>query len=163
MTAPYANPKGSAQASGTATPSDPSNQPGQYPASLFGVALPQGTGAPGTEGALSSNRLTDAAGEPGQYPATEPISGVTLGGTGAPGSQGATPAPEDSGDTTVTASNPSFYSSTAKTVQADISGPDDWTAPPGNYPPQHPLAGTPSPTSTGAGQGRVMRGGRQVR
>lgn len=156
MTAPYQDPKGTAQASGEGA-GEPTNEPGQYPASLFGVALPQGTGAPGTVGASSSNRLTDAAGEPGQYPAVEPISGVRLTGTGAPGSPGAMPSAEDSGDTTVTASNPSFYASTSKTVQADISGPDDWTATPGNYPPQHPIAGTPAPTSTGAGQGQVRR------
>lgn len=144
------------------------NQPGQYPKSLFGVDLPQGTGAAGSEGASPGNRITDSTGEPGQYPATEPISGVTLGGTGAPGSQGAVEGSEDSGDVTVTYSPPGFYKSQSQgvdptiTTLADISGPDDWTAPPGNYPPQHPLAGTPTPTSTGAGQGRVMRGGRQV-
>lgn len=33
--------------SGAQFPSDPANQPNQYPTSLFGVGLPQGTGAAG--------------------------------------------------------------------------------------------------------------------
>jgi hypothetical protein len=153
--------------SGTGAAQDPTNTPGQYPSSLFGVDLPQGTGAAGTEGATDGNRVTDPTGQPGQYPATEPISGVSLGGTGAPGSEGAMDGPEDAGDVSVTYSLPGFYKGEGvdlvTSTQADISGPDDWTAPVGNYPPQHPLAGTPTPTSTGAGQGRVMRGGRAVR
>lgn len=142
---------------------DPAGQPGQYPASLFGVALPQGTGAPGTPGA--DRAPADPTNEPNQYPATEPISGVALGGTGAPGSPGASPGNEDTGQT-ITYSLPGFYKGEGVDLQASttdsISGPNDWTAPPGNYPPVHPLAGTPSPTGTGAGQGRVMRGGRAV-
>jgi hypothetical protein len=38
-------------ASGPSGSTDPSLEPGQYPSSLFGVALPQGTGAPGSPGA----------------------------------------------------------------------------------------------------------------
>jgi hypothetical protein len=37
--------------SGARLGGDPVNEPGQYPSSLFGVALPQGTGAPGSQGA----------------------------------------------------------------------------------------------------------------
>jgi hypothetical protein len=137
------------------------NQPGQYPSSLFGVGLPQGTGAPGTGGASGTS---DPTLQPGQYPSKEPISGVSLDGTGAPGSQGATD--NTTGDQTITYSLPGFYkgegvSNVSSTTDA-VSGPGDWTAPPGNYPPQHPVTGSHSPTSTGAGQGRVMRGGRQV-
>jgi hypothetical protein len=150
------------KASGAGLGGDAAGQPNQYPSSLFGVGLPQGTGAPGSQGASGT---ADPSNQPGQYPATEPISGVKLGGTGAPGSQGATD--DTTGDQTITYTTPGFYKGegvdlTASTTDA-VSGPGDWTAPPGNYPPQHPLAGTPSPTSTGAGQGRVMRGGRAVR
>lgn len=142
---------------------DPAGQPNQYPSSLFGVALPAGTGAPGSTGA--DRGPSDPTNEPGQYPATEPISGVSLGGTGAPGSAG-TVEQGESGGTTITYSLPGFYKGEGVSLQAStvdtISGPNDWTAPPGNYPPVHPLAGTPSPTGTGAGEGRVMRGGRAV-
>lgn len=144
---------------------DPAGQPGQYPTSLFGVALPQGTGAPGTMGA-ADEAAKDPTNQPGQYPGVEPISGVDLGGTGAPGSPG-TVEQGEAGGQTITYSLPGFYKGENVDLQAStvdtISGPNDWTAPPGNYPPVHPLAGTPSPTSTGAGQGRVMRGGRAVR
>ncbi|HEX7996712.1 MAG TPA: hypothetical protein VF506_22570 [Streptosporangiaceae bacterium] len=157
---------GTAGALGAYAGDDATNQPGQYPSSLFGVALPQGTGAAGTEGASPGNRLTDSTGEPGQDPATEPISGVTLGGTGAPGSQGAVEGNE--GSTTITFSPPGFYKSESQGVQPtitttdSISGPNDWTATPQGAPTTHPISGTSISNDTGAGQGRVMRGGRAV-
>src|SRR5258708_38058335 len=61
-------------------------EPGQYPASLFGIALPQGTGAPGTAGAA---RTADPTNQPGQL--TEGISGTRpadTADTGAPGTEG---------------------------------------------------------------------------
>lgn len=146
---------------------DPSNQPGQYPMSLFGVGLPQGTGAAGTEGASPGTSVSDPTGEPGQYPHTEPISGVTLGGTGAPGSQGAVEGSE--GDTVITYSPPGFYKGESQgvnptiTTTDSISGPGDWTATPQGAPTTHPISGTSMSNDTGAGQGRVMRGGRAVR
>jgi len=158
------NPGGAA--SGAHLGDDPTNQPGQYPSALFGVGLPQGTGAPGTEGASLGNRLTDPTGEPGQYPATEPISGVTLGGTGAPGSQGAVEGAE--GDTVITYSPPGFYKGESQgvsqtvTTTDSISGPNDWTATPQAAPTTHPISGTQISNDTGAGTGRVMRGGRSV-
>lgn len=158
------NPGGAA--SGTGGGGDPANQPGQYPMSNFGVSLPQGTGAAGTEGATPGNRVTDPAGQPGQYPATEPISGVTLGGTGAPGSQGATEGAE--GDTTITYTPPGFYKGESQgvfptiTTTDSISGQGDWTAPPQAAPTTHPISGTSISNDTGAGQGRVLRGGRAV-
>jgi hypothetical protein len=148
--------------SGAGLGGDATGQPGQYPSSLFGVGLPQGTGAAGSNGASGAKDPTNAV---GQYPSTEPISGVTLGGTGAPGSPGATEPME--GGTSVTYQTPDFYKGDGVTMTAtktdEISGPNDWTAPPGTYPPQHPITSTPVPTSTGAGQGRVLRGGRRVR
>lgn len=152
----------SSPAHGVAPGRDGVNQPGQYPDSLFGIGLPRGTGAAGSDGAPAR---TDATTMGGQYPSTEAISGVGLDGTGAPGSQGATD--QVTGAQTVTYTITDFYKaenqSTEATISDSIGGPSDWTATPGNYPPQHPVSGSHSPTSTGAGQGRVMRGGRAVR
>jgi hypothetical protein len=55
-------------ASGPSTGTDPTLVTGQYPDSLFGVDLPQGTGAPGTPGAMpatggQSVDFTDATGQ----------------------------------------------------------------------------------------------------
>jgi hypothetical protein len=148
-------------AAGVASGRDGVNQPGQYPTSLFGVGLPGGTGAPGTDHAPARVDSTTMA---GQYPAREAISGAELGGTGAPGSQGATD--NTAGDVTVMYTVTDMYKaegqSTEGHISDSISGPGDWTAVPGNYPPTHPVSGTQTPTSTGAGQGRIMRGGRQV-
>lgn len=158
------NPGGAAN--GMSGPGESVNQPGQYPMSLFGVGLPQGTGAAGSEGATPGNRLSDPTGEPGQYPATEPISGVSLGGTGAPGSQGAVEGNE--GDMVITYSPPGFYKGESQgidptiTTTDSISGPNDWTATPKAAPTTHPISGTSISNETGAGQGRVMRGGRAV-
>lgn len=149
-------------AAGVAPGRDGVNQPGQYPDSLFGVGLPRGTGAAGSDGAPARVDPTTMG---GQYPANEAISGAQLGGTGAPGSQGATDV--TTGDVPIMFTITDMYKAEGQSTEASISdaisGPGDWTAPPGNYPPQHPIAGTPSPQSTGAGQGRIMRGGRQVR
>jgi hypothetical protein len=94
--------------SGQGRPSDPSLEPNQYPtpgASFFGIALPDGTGAPGTQGGYTPiedtadavvtvtppggagpdrvvpadlNGPDDWTGVSSQYPLTEPISGVSL-------------------------------------------------------------------------------------
>ena len=46
------------------------------------------------------------------------------------------------------------------TVSDAISGPDDWTSTQDNYPPGRPIIpGDFYPAATGAGQGRVLRGG----
>lgn len=146
---------------------DPTNEPGQYPSSLFGVALPQGTGAAGSAGASGA---ADPTNEPGQL--TEGISGsgpsVTA-NTGAPGSTGAQNS-SGGGPDSVTFTRPgSFLTGTnvQDTVSDTVSGPADWTqAIDGSYAgggPQLPGVKGNEPTSTGAGGGRVMRGGRSVR
>src|SRR5215813_4054519 len=86
---------------------EPVNQPNQYPGSLFGVGLPQGTGAPGTAGA---GGMADPTNEPGQL--NEGISGqgpATTADTGAPGSQGATNS--EGGPDSVSFTGSNFYKS----------------------------------------------------
>src|SRR5215467_661150 len=148
---------------------EPVNQPGQYPGSLFGVALPQGTGAPGTQGA---GGMADPTNEPGQL--NEGISGQgpsTTADTGAPGSQGAVSTQGGPDRVTFTPGANYFKSesqpaSLSVTTSDSISGPNDWTQANdgsyggGKYPPG--VQGN-TPTSTGAGSGRVLRGGRSVR
>jgi hypothetical protein len=129
------------------------------------VALPPGTGAPGTAGASGG---TDPTNEPGQL--NEGISGegpAQTADTGAPGSAGAQAS--DGGADTVKFTRPGSYLSGSyvqDTVNDDISGPNDWTqAIDGSYAgggPQLPGIKGNEPTSTGSGQGRVMRGGRSV-
>ncbi|HEX7994420.1 MAG TPA: hypothetical protein VF506_10900 [Streptosporangiaceae bacterium] len=171
-TAPGQNPPGGGKVSGGGAPDaagayggEVSTQPGQYPARLFGVALPQGTGAPGSAGA---GRSADPANQPGQL--NEGISGLgpaDTADTGAPGSQGAGSGSGSADSVTYTWPG-SFLTGTnqSDTVRDDISGTGDWTqAHPGSYGGNLNLPGIDGnqPTSTGAGQGRVLRGGRRVR
>lgn len=155
----------SAGISGTGAASDPTNEPGQYPGSLFGVALPQGTGAVGSPGAGPG---ADPVNEPGQL--NEGISGLgpaDIADTGAPGSQGAQN--NAAGGTRVTYTRPGSYLSGTNqqdTVSDSISGTSDWTqAVDGSYGggPYLPGVQGNTPLSTGAGAGRVLRGGRRVR
>lgn len=156
---------GAPDAAGTPAGGDVTHEPNQYPGSLFGVALPRGTGAPGSAGA---GRTADVANQPGQL--NEGISGLgpaDTADTGAPGSQGATVNP--GGGDSVTYTRPgSFLTGTnvEDTVRDDISGTGDWTqAHDGSYGGNLNLPGITGnqPTSTGAGRGRVLRGGRRVR
>jgi hypothetical protein len=153
--------------SGTSAQSDPTNEPGQYPGSLFGVSLPQGTGAPGTAGASPGS--ADPTNQPGQL--SEGLSGegpAQIADTGAPGSQGAQNSSGGGPDTIHYTRAGSYLSGTYQqdTVSDSISGPGDWTqAIDGAYAgggPQLPGIKGNEPTSTGAGDGRVMRGGRSV-
>jgi len=156
--------------SGLSVPGDTTNEPGQYPQSLFGVGLPQGTGAPGSQGARFSAGV-DPTNEPGQL--NEGISGLgpaDIADTGSPGSQGSVNDLTTGGDT-VSFTKPSggLVTYETMTVQADVSGPRDWTAANeqgyASGGPQLPgLKGNePSvndgPFTAKAG-GRVMRGGR---
>ena len=142
------------------------NEPNQYPGSLFGVGLPAGTGAPGTAGA---GRTADPTNQPGQL--TEAISGTgpaDNANTGLPGSQGAT---ENAGGAdSVTYTRPgSFLTGTnqSDTVRDDVSGTGDWTqAHDGSYGGNLNLPGVDGnqPTPQGgpfqpSSGGRVLRGG----
>jgi hypothetical protein len=143
---------------------DPTLEPGNYGSSVFGVPLPQGTGAPGSQGAVHTGAV-DPTNEPGQL--DEGISGLgasQTADTGAPGSQGAQNG--GTGGTAVTYTRPGSYLSGTyqmDTVTDDVSGPNDWTqAIDGSYGsgPQLPGIAGNMPDGTGAGAGRVMRGGR---
>lgn len=152
-------------ASGTASGMDPTLEPGNYAASLFGVALPQGTGAPGTPGAQVAG--TDPTNEPGQT--SEAFSGEgpdVIANTGAPGSMGAQNMPGGGGGDRISYTEPGSYLSgtyQSEVLTDSVSGVNDWTqAIDGSYGggPQLPGIAGNMPASTGAGQGRVMRGGR---
>jgi hypothetical protein len=146
---------------------DASNEPNQYPPSLFGIALPQGTGAPGSGGASGGSDPSNQAGQ-----LSEGISGLGAADTAdthAPGTAGQQN--HDGGPDRVNYTRPgSFMSGTNEqdTLNDTISGPDDWTqAVDGSYAgagPQLPgiLGNEPTPGSgpyqPGNG-GRVLRGG----
>lgn len=107
---------------------DPTNQPGQYPGSLFGMPLPQGTGAPGSRGAAGS--ASDPTNQPGQL--NEGLTGTgppQTDHTGAPGTQGANPALGKGSDTvTFTKLSAGLGPYVTESVRDEISGPGDWTA-----------------------------------
>lgn len=152
--------------SGTGAQSDATNEPGQYPGSLFGVSLPPGTGAPGTAGASGA---ADPTNEPGQL--DEGISGegpAQTADTGAPGSQGASNS-SGGGPDAVHYTRPGAYLTgtyVQDTVNDSVSGPGDWTQANdsgyGSGGPQLPGIKGNEPASTGSGSGRVLRGGRSV-
>lgn len=151
--------------SGSQGSSDPTLVSGQQPSSLFGVQLPASTGAPGS---VEGDRgPTDPTAEPGQVPPRGTISGVSgIEQSGAPGS-----APRGGrrpGGQTVQVTDPNYTAGRPGggsgvqmvTTTQNVGGPNDSTAPPQNYPGQHPVTGTNLPAGTGAGSGRVLRGGR---
>lgn len=151
--------------SGTAFGGDPTTELGQTPSSLFGVALPQTTGAPGSSGAQPGEG--DPVNQPGQT--TEGFSGEgpsDIADTGAPGSSGAQN--HGAGGDAVKFTRPGSYLSgtyVQDTVNDNVSGTDDWTqAVDGSYGGGMDLPGVKgnTPMGTGAGQGRVLRGGRAV-
>jgi hypothetical protein len=150
--------------SGTQSGMDPTFEKGNYAGSLFGVPLPQGTGAPGSPGAVAGTG--DPTNEPGQT--ALPVTGQgpdVIASTGAPGSAGQQN--HGGGADSVHYTRPGSYLSgtyVQDMVQDSVSGTDDWTqANDGSYAgPGQQLPGVSGnePTSTGAGQGRVVRGGR---
>jgi len=148
---------------GTASGMDPTLEKGSYSTSLFGVALPQGTGAPGTQGA---GHASDPTLESGQL--NEGLSGLgpaDTASTGAPGSTGAQNT-AGGGPDRITYTEPGSYLSGSyeqETLTDSVSGTSDWTqAIDGSYGggPQLPGISGNMPDGTGAGSGRVMRGGR---
>ena len=115
------------KSSGDARGGDPTNEPGQYPDSLFGMPLPQGTGAPGSQGAKGA---ADPTNQPGQL--EEGLTGTgppDTDSTGAPGSAGAHPALGTGTDSvTFTRLSSGVGPYQTETVSDEISGPGDWTA-----------------------------------
>jgi len=151
---------------------DPSQVSGQDPKSVFGIPISYDSGAEGTPAPGGEPEGAHDVNQPNQYPSKEPISGVSLNGSGAPGSAGidADAPPRDA--QTMTVSDPNNFAGHAGggsgtqfiTVSDAVSGPDDWTATQDNYPPKLPaVTGEFYPVSGGegnnAGRGRVLRGG----
>jgi hypothetical protein len=158
--------------SGTAGGTDDTTQPGQYPPrndhGIFGGPLPAGTGAPGSSGGAGAS--ADPTAEAGQLTGSDlgNVSAAETNRTGAPGSSGANPG--TGGGTSVSYTDPGSYlggTYESDTVSGDIDGPGNWTEANvsgyGTSGPQLPGIKGNQPTSTGAGQGRVLRGGRAVR
>lgn len=140
--------------------------PGQYPADLFGVRLPDGTGAPGTGGASPTDASADATNMPGQL--NEEFSGEgpdETAETGSPGSQGVVNSAGGEGITFTPAGYLDGGPYREASTSAHVDGMGDWTqANTDGYAGGKTLPGLEGnrPTSTGAGGGRVMRGGRAV-
>ncbi len=132
---------------------DTTNEPGQYPPGawgneLFGGALPDGTGAPGTRGA------GDGAAE--ERAPDDPLGGTTTAAideTGAPGSQGS-PA-GDRGTSSVTYTRPNAGIGAEEHVSGGSDGTEANADGYGGGGPK--LPGMQEPTSTGAGKGRVNK------
>ena len=148
---------------------DPSLVSGQDPNSLAGIPISYSTGAgagtpaPGGQGYGGA----DPSNMPNQYPSREPISGVALDSTGAPGTQGApVDRVEDPGEM-FWVSDPNYTSgkpgggSGNQMIQAPVAlGLNDSTTVAGQYPPQRPLlAGGFYPADAGTAGGHVMVGG----
>ena len=153
--------------SGSIGANDPTLVSGQDPNDLFGIAISYDSGAEGTSGA-SAQPMGDPTNEPGQYPSTEPISGVELDGSGAPGSDGAGDLSNSPAGQMFTITDPNYTAgrpgggSGNQFIQAAVAvgGPNDSTTVPGQYAVSNPMPSLSQPQSTGAGTGRVMRGGR---
>jgi hypothetical protein len=153
----YSGPPQSAGAAGT----DPTLVSGQDPSSEFGIDLSYSTGAGGSP---AGGAPADPTTEPNQYPPTEPLSGVPLGGTGAPGTSGAPAGQIEEPGASVMVTDPNYTSgkpgggSGTQMVSAPVG--DASTGVAGQYPPANPLVpGDFYPTSDGVGQGNVLVGG----
>src|SRR5215472_13479897 len=126
---------------------DPSQVSGQDPQSMFGIPVSYQSGAGGTPAPCGEPLAAHDVNQPNQYPAREPISGVTLNGSGAPGSAGINPDDTPAGATAMTVSDPNNFAGHAGggsgtqliTVSDAVGGIDDWTATQNNYPPQFPV------------------------
>ena len=160
------------QTQGPGAPAGSANDPtlvgGQDPASLFGVEISYNSGAAGS-GTAAGVAPQDPTNMPNQYPSTEPISGVRLDGSGAPGGPGAGDLGDNPAGMTVTLTDPNYTAgrpggqSGNQFIQAhvQIGGPLDSTTVPGQYADSVAtnLPHMSQPESSGAGQGRVLRGG----
>jgi len=149
---------------------------GQDPDSFLGIPYSYNTGLGGSAapGGDSVGNPSDPSNQPNQYPSTEPISGVTLDETGAPGSQGAPADVINSPGTAMLVSDPNYTAGRPGAgasggngsgtqmvpVSVAIGGPQDSTLVQGQYPPARPLPdGAFYPTSDGVGKGDILVGG----
>ena len=154
---------------GTGSDSDSTQVGGQDPKSLFGVPVSYDSGAAGTPApGGQSMAAADPTNQPNQYPGRDPISGVTLGGSGAPGSDGVGNNDPEPGGTPVTVTRPGPFlggpvggepGTQGLVVSVQLSGPSDSTGQAQQSPAMHPVTGTATPQDSGAGKGTVRRGG----
>lgn len=148
-------------------PADATLEPGAYASDIFGIQLPQGTGAPGSQGASGG---ADPTNQPGEL--DEGFSGLgpqDTANTGSPGSAGVDNT--GGGGQAISYTDPGSYlggTYQTHTVNDEVSGPRDWSqAADGLYTGEgNKMPGIVQAdgglADTGAGQGRVMRGGRAV-
>ena len=148
------SPQGNAQWSGRGVGEDPTTTPGQYPREIFGMPVPQTSGA---HGSPPGGPEPESINQAGQYPDSDPFTGVPYPQAGSgnmqpPGSAGRSPA-DQSNTAPARVSPPGlFYASTeADHDQESIPGRPD-----GMYPPTKNTQGVASPSSTGAGSGSVQ-------
>lgn len=143
------SPQGNQRWSGRGVGEDPTTTPGQYPNDIFGMPVPQGTGASGSRG---SREEPGSVNQPGQYPGTDPIAGEAYPqGTGAPGSQGRQVGDQLEFPPARVSPPGLFYAATEEDhAPESIPGRAD-----GMYPPTTETHGVRPPTSTGAGSGSV--------
>lgn len=145
------SPSGKARA-GRGVGEDSTNMPGQYPNEIFGMAVPQTSGAKGSPPAKSE---PESVNQPGQYPTQDPFTGVTFtqpGGMNQPPGSAGRGADEGANLPSASVSPPGlFYASTEadhmmESVPARADNP---------YPPSQETVAVRSPRGTGAGSGSV--------
>jgi hypothetical protein len=148
------SPQGTGRRSGTGRGEDPTNMPGQYPASIFGMTVPQTSGARGTPPAKTE---PESINQPGQYPDTDPFTGVhyTQAGEGAnqpPGSAGRNAADQS---VTSAAQYQDIGSVIYGVTEQDHMMKSAPSRPDGMYPPTTETLAVQAPSATGAGGGSV--------
>ena len=100
---------------------DPSQVSGQDPQSLFGIPISYDSGAGGTAAPGGEPLGAHDISQPNQYPAAEPISGVSLDGSGAPGTAGINPDGAPTGGRTVTVSDPNNFAGHAESLSCGVA------------------------------------------
>lgn len=149
------SPSGRARA-GRGTGEDSTNQPGQYPNEIFGMAVPQTSGARGTPPAAPE---PESVNQPGQYPMQDPFTGVTFtqpGGMNQPPGSAGRSADEGASTPPSKVSPPGlFYAST----EADHAMESVPSRPDNPYPPSPETVAVQAPRGTGAGSGSVRAPG----
>lgn len=133
--------------------------PDAYPTRMpFGISLPGGTGAPGSGGA--GRTPADPTLQPGQDdggPITGSASKSDAENTGAPGSSGA---PAANTGSSVRYTEPGSFLSGSYESESRPAGDDTEAGAHYGGSPNLPGIKGNTPSGTGAGGGRVMRGGR---
>ena len=148
------SPSGGQRRSGRGIGEDPTNMPGQYPSEIFGLAVPQTSGAKGSAG---SRTEPEAINQPGQYPAQDPFTGVTFPQAGSGTMQPPGSAGRSAGDQSVTdaASYTDIGSVIYGVTEADHAQKSASGRPDGMYPPAEETVAVNAPRGTGAGGGSV--------